>query len=228
MKLTKTIRVVVLGLVWLAGVPAAPAQEMITIPRARLEELERKEKELDRMKGELSTAKTETVRLKKEKEEAVAKAAAVIAAAPPEVVIQHVTPVLATLPPLAKGETVDALDLAGHYRADAAAADARYRKKVFKVKGEIVGFDKPLVTRNYHVHLRAADRLMRVVCAVVPPEKFSAVFTTKNGTVLTGVLKNGARIQLARLGDTVVVEGRCSGLDGQAVEMSGGVLLAAP
>ena len=205
--------------------PIAGAQETVTIPRARFEELERKEKELAKLKGDLSAARGEAVRLKTEKDEAVAKARAAVAADFNNPPITCVSPSMNTLPPLAKGEIVDAMDLAEHYRADAAAADARYRKKLFKVKGEIVGFDKPLMTRNYHVLLRGTGRELRVLCSVVPPEKYRAVFTTTGGTQLSGSFANGARVTLAKVGDTVVVEGRCTGLDGSMVEMSGCGLL---
>lgn len=206
--------------------PAASAQETVTISKARFEELERKEKELEKLKGDLSTAKVETARLKREKDDAVAKAAAGVAASPNEPLITHVSPPLNSLPPLAKGETVNAMDLGNHYRTDAVAADARYRKKVFKVKGEIVGFDKPMISRNYHVLLRTPSRELRVLCTVTPPEKYRAVFTTQGGTQLTGSLPNGARVVLTKVGDTVVIEGRCAGLDGPMVEMSGCSLLA--
>jgi len=206
--------------------PTAFSQETVTIPKARLEELERKEKELEKLRGELSATKTETVRLRKEKEDAVARAAAVTAAAQAEPDVTHASPPMATLAPLAKGEMVDAMDLANHYRADPAAADARYRKKVFLVKGEIVGFEKPMLTRNYHVLLRAADRQMRVLCVVEPPEKFSAVFPAKAGTVLMGAYSSGARFPLARLTDAVVIEGRCGGLDGGVVKLGGCTLLS--
>jgi len=218
--------VIALGALLLA--PPAFSQETVTIPKSRFEELVRKEKELDSLRGELSATKTESVRLRKEKEEAVAKVAAAMAAAPAEPAITHVSPPMATLPQLAKGETVDAMDLANHYRTDAAAADARYRTKVFRVKGEIVGFEKPMFTRNYNVLLRAADRQMRILCTVAPPEKFSAVFPAQGGTVLMGAYSSGTRVPLAKLNDTVVIEGRCGGLDGQIVKLNGCTLLASP
>ncbi len=226
MKCSIFTRLAVICISFVGLLPVALAQDTVTISRARFEELERKEKELDKLKGELSTVKTETVRLKKEKDEAVAKAAAVIAANPAESQAVHVAPPMNTLPALAKGTTVDAMDLAGHYRADANAADARYRKQLFRIKGEIVGFEKPLMTRNYHVLLRAADRQMRVVCVVAPPEKYRAVFTTQGGTVLIGAFANGGRVPVARVGQTATLEGRCRGADGFAVEMSGCVLLS--
>jgi hypothetical protein len=226
MKQSLLSRCAVICVVVLGALPAVLAQETVTIPKTRFEELERKEKELERLKGELSAAKGETVRLKKEKDEAVAQAAAVAAAAPLVPAVTHVAPPLNTLPPLGKEETVSALDLTSHYRTDAAAADARYRKQVFAVKGEIIGFEKPMLTRNYHLLLRGADGQARVVCVVTTPEKYVSVFTTQAGTVLTGSLASGARIPLARIGQTATLEGRCRGMDGLHVEMGGCVLLA--
>ena len=122
MKLSILIRLAVVCVTMIGGLPFARAQETVTIPKARFEELERKEKELDKLKGELSAARGETVRLKKEKDAAVAQAAAVVAVAPGEPVLAHVSPPMGALPPLGKGDTVNAMDLANHLRADAAAA----------------------------------------------------------------------------------------------------------
>src|SRR2546422_84127 len=120
---------------------SALAEEMVTIPKSRLQDLERKEAELEKLKAELSKAKGENVQLKRPHAEAVAK----IAGAPAnEPVVTHVSPPMASLPPLKEGEMVDAVDLANHYRAGAAAADERYRKQKFKVRGEVAGFEKPM------------------------------------------------------------------------------------
>jgi hypothetical protein len=226
MKQALLSRLVLISVAVVSLLPVALAQESVTIPKARFEELVRKEKELEKLKGDLSAAKGETARLKQEKDEAMAKAAAVVAATPNEPLITHVSPPLNSLPPLVEGETVDAMDLGNHYRTDAAAADTRYRKKVFKVKGEIVGFDKLLISRNYQVLLRTASEELRVLCAVTPPDKYSAVFTTKDGTQLTGAFPNGARVALTKVGDNAVIEGRCTGLDGSMVKLSGCRLLS--
>jgi hypothetical protein len=203
----------------LGALPSIVAQETVTIPKARLEELERKERELDRLKTELSAAKGETVRLKQEKDAAVAKAAAVTAPGSAQPVVTHAAPAMSTLPPVGKGDTVDALDLVEHFRADPTTASARYRGKTFKVKGEIASFDKPMMTRNYHVLLRGPDLQPRVLCVVAPPEKYVSVFTARNGTQLMASLTGGARVPLMKIGDAVVIEGRCRGLDGALVEM---------
>ena len=203
------------------------AQETVTLPKARLEELERKEKELERLKTELSAAKGETVRLKKEKDEAVAKAATAVAAAGTDVAVAHVSPPLATLAPLQAGEVVDAMDLANHYRADAGAAAARYGRQRIRVRGEVIGFEKPMFVRPYRILLKGPDRQTRVVCTIRPPDTYKAVFTINAGTQLVGLTANETRVALARIGDTVCLEGKCTGLEGNLVELSAGALVSA-
>jgi hypothetical protein len=196
---------------------AASAQDSVAIPKSRLEELERKEAELEKLKGNLSKTKEENQQLKKQHEEDAVK----IKSAPaPQPAIVHTSPPMASLPPLAKGETVDALDLAGHYRADALAADQRYRKRTFKVRGEITGFEKPMFVRDYKVLLKTADLQTRVVCDVYPPEKYKAVFPVKDGAELVALLPDESRVILLKVGDRVVLEGQCKGLSGSAVRMT--------
>lgn len=200
---------------------------MVTIPRSRLEELERKEKELEQLKAELSAAKDETARVKQEKQQVEARAAALTAALPAQP-RPHAAPRVETLPPLQKGDTVEAADLAAHFRDEPAAAAARYHGKTFQVRGEIIGFDKPMFTRNYHVLLRGADDQTRVVAVVTPPDKYVATYTAKGGTELVGVLGGGARTTLAKVGQVVQLTGRCRGIEGQIVELSGCVWPPAP
>ncbi len=207
------------------------ADETVTIPKSRLQELERKEAELDKLKGELHKTKGENVELKKQHEDDAAKTAelkkqhqedaakiANTAAAPPE--STHVSPPMSSLPPLKEGESVNALDLANHYRADAAAAGQRYGKHRFKLEGEIVGFSKPPFVRPYHLYLKAADREIRIVCGVTPPERYSVVYTAENATKLIGTVAGNKQV-MAKIGDTAVVQGRCEGLKGLVIEMSG-------
>ncbi len=194
------------------------AQEMVTIPKARLEELERKEAELEKLKGDLSKTREQNAQLQKQHEADAAKAARPPPAQP---TVTHVSPPLASLLPLKPGETVEALDLANHYRADAAAADRRYRKKRFLLKGEVAAFEKPLLRRDYRLILKTPDREMRLVCDVFPPDTFKAVLTIKNGSELVGQMPDTTRLPIAKVGDTVTVEGECDGLRDGAVVLSG-------
>ena len=257
--------------------PALPvmAEEMVTIPKSRLEELERKEAELEKLKADLTTTTDQNKRIQKQREADAAEqerlkaeltktmeqnvqiqkqreveaakdeqlkadlartsaqnaqlqhevAAAKVASSPSgEPAVTHQSPPMASLPPLGEGDTVDAMDLANYYRADSAAADQRYRKHEFLVRGEVAGFDKPIFRRDYKLILRTADRDTKVVCDIFPPDKYKAVFTVKNGSELVGVLPDESRAPLAKIGDTVTVVVRCNGLNDSVVTMSGGEL----
>ena len=210
--------------------------DRVTISKSRLEELERKEAELEKLKKEADKAesgrqqleseqrrlKSEAVELKKAKEAAVAAAASVAPA------IQHDTPAIATLPPVQKGEVLDAMDLMNHYRSEAAAAGKRYGAQPIRVKGEAVHFEKPGFVRYYLIYLKTTDRNWKVACRVYPPEKYSAVFTAKGGEDLVATTGSGARAVIARLGQTIVVEGRCQGLRDQMLNLTGCTLQESP
>ena len=84
----------------------AQAQETVNISRARLQELERKEAELESLKSDLKRSQGENVRLEKQEQENIDKLARIPAELP-----MHVSPPMNSLPALTEGETVDALDL---------------------------------------------------------------------------------------------------------------------
>jgi len=200
----------------LAPGPVSRAQDNVTVPKSRLEELERKERELERLKGDLNKTKDENTQLKQEKAKGEAKAATAPAAEP---VVVHTSPPMASLPPLKPGESVESLDLANYYRADSQAADHRFLRQKLTLRGEIVGFDKPLFVRNYKVLLKTADRDTRVICDFLPPEKSNAVFTSDHGNQLVALMGE-KRVLLARVGDQAVVKGECKGLHGTEIRMS--------
>jgi hypothetical protein len=192
--------------------------ESVTIPKARLDELERKEAELERLKVDLSKAGSQNVAPQKLP---VADEPKIATAPPAEPAVARVGPPLASLPPLEAGQPVEAIDLANYYRADAAAADQRFKKQKLIVRGEVAAFDKPLFRRDYKLVLKTADRDVRVVCDIFPPEKYRAVFTVKLGSELVGLIAGETRVPIAKVGDTVAVEGQCKGLRDSVVVMSG-------
>jgi hypothetical protein len=195
------------------------SQETVTIPKSRLEELERKEAELDKLK---STAKTQPAiqnRTAKKPDEVLPQNSAPQTRVPTPAPAVSEAPSFASLTPLEKNTIVSAVDLAAQYRANPGMADERYRKHTFKVQGEIVGFEKPLMVRNYYILLKTAEPLTRVICDFYPPENFKAVYTINGGTALVGTLSD-TRVPVAKVGDTVVIEGRCKGLSGGGVKLS--------
>jgi len=265
----------VLGL--LAFLPAwrLPAQDNVTIPKSRLEELERKEKELERLKGNPGKTNDANAQLKKENEKAAArppvaptaapittnvappaparsdtelerlkseltktkdensrlkqeneKAAARLQVAPAAQVATHMSPPMASLAPLKPEDVVEAMDLANYYHADAAAADQRYRKQKFTVRGEIVAFEKPPFLTNYRILLKTPDRAVKVICELNPPENAKAVFTVNHGEQLVA-LAGEQRVPMLKVGDTVQVAGWCKGANGSDVNFSGNDLKVA-
>lgn len=223
------------------------AEEMVTIPRARLEELERKEAELERLRKQMQEAQAETRRLEQDRqraemerqrlaqkaaeleqarEAAERKAAALTAAAASrEPVPVHTSPPIASLPPLEKGAVVDALDLANHYRTEAAAATRRYEAGLIHVKGEVVRFEKPPFLRHYVIHLKTPDAEWKVAARVYPPESHAAVFTARGGDELVATTSAGARFVIARVGEKVLIRGRCKGVRDHTVWLGDATLL---
>lgn len=212
------------------------AEEMVTVPKSRLQELERKESELQKLTGDLGKAQAEEKRLTGEQQQlkedmeklrtakqvAEAEAAAAAsAAAKADAVIQHDTPPMGSLPPLHAGEVVDAMDLMNHYRADAAAAKKRYEANRIRVEGEVMSFGKPMFVRPYIIYLKTTDRAWKVACTVHPPESFSAVFTVKGGDEIVGSTSAGARHTIAKIGQKVLIEGTCKGMREQTITLSG-------
>jgi hypothetical protein len=199
----------VLFLLGSSSIPSAFGQETVTIPKSRLEELERKEKELEKLKAQ-PVAPPRPI--------TPPPRTGTLAPAPP-----RESPPLGTLPPLKEGETVEAIDLANYFRQDPTAADKRFRKAKLTVRGEIAAFEKPMFQRDYHVLLQTGDRDTRVICRLFPPDKFSAVFTVNHGAELVGVMGE-TRVPMARVGETVLIKGVCKGFKDGIISIAGGEL----
>lgn len=191
---------------WLSPRPVQ-AQDNVTVPRSRLEELERKEKELQRLKGDFDKTKDENVQLKKEKEKLPAQPVQV---PPPAPVVTYVSPPLESLPAVQPYEIVDSMDLANYYHSDSVAADRRFHKQKITVRGEIVGFEKPLWKRNYYILLKTPTRETKVICDFLPPEKSNAVFITNHGDELVALMGE-TRVPIAKVGQSAIIKGECKG-----------------
>jgi len=209
----------------LIGLPGLPrvlaADDNVTIPKSRLQELEEKERELNRLKGDLTSTNAQNSPLKKEQPQTPSTSST----AAPEPAATHVSPPIASLPPLKENEQVDAMDLANHYRSDPASADARYLKHKFLLRGEIVGFEKPLLKRDYKILLKTGDRDTRIICNFYPPDQFNAVFISNHGSQLVASMGE-SRVPLAKVGQIVVLRAQCKGWKDSCVFISGGGMKA--
>lgn len=185
------------------------AQDDVTIPKSRLEELEQKERELEKLKGKPATPASKQVVAPETRSKPA-----------PLPVPTRKVPAVAALPPVEEGAQIDSEVLAAYYQAEKAAADERFRGKKLVVRGEIVGFTGALFRRNYRVILQGADKGTRVICDLMPPEQYKSVFTVKDGAELVGLVGE-TRVPIARLGNTAVVEGKCKGWKDNSVRILG-------
>jgi len=203
--------------VLVCAVSPCRADDMVPVSKARLQELERKAAELDRLKNsQAGTAPTTESSRQATGQEAARSAVTPAAKAAPQASIPPIT----TLPAFVPGESLDASTIAAHFKTDPTGAAGRYTGKKVAVRGEISGFDSTMFIRNYKVIFRPAGSDMAVICDFYPPEKYKAVFPADDGTRLVGTLANDQEVTIARTGQQVVVEGECKGAKKSAVRLS--------
>ena len=192
------------------------AQDTVPVPKSRLEELERKERELEQLKGDVAKTNAENAELKQKLQQIQTNQMAVSPA-------PHTVPAVATLPPLQPGEVIDSKDLVAWYRQEPGAADKRFLNQRLTITGEIAGFEKPLLKRNYRVLLPGTEPASKVICDFYPPEKFNAVIIANHGTQLMGVIGE-TRVPLTKVGEHVLIKGLCKGAHDSNVLISAGEL----
>jgi len=164
--------VLVLGL----AVPGSRAEtgQTVTIPRARYEELLRKEQELERLRStHAQTPPGQPGSFGPTGPPAPNSGAGLSGTA-----VLASGPALDSLPPLPDQGPIRASLLAAYFLREPATAATRLRDQTLRVTGRVVGFEKPLLTRNYHVLLETDQPTVRVRC-VVNPWKISAASTSR-------------------------------------------------
>jgi len=202
----------------------AKAQDDVSISKARLQELERKEAELEKLRNQLNAEKPapapavppSSVKGTNTTGVGLAPAPASVPPAAPT----PASPASATLPPLGADEVVSAIDLAAQYEQDRAAADKRYRKKSFSVQGEIERFEKRLFGRSYSILMKTGGSKLRVVCEVYPPEPYTVVFTASHDSEIVGMFGENRQV-LAKADSIAIAQGECKGLDGATITIKG-------
>lgn len=213
-----------LGLCLVASPLRAGTEETVTIPRSRYEELLRKEEELTRLRAKLEPSTPDTSSRAASPAPVLPSAAHAAAGAP----APSLPTAAASLPPLPDRGPVPAALLAGYLLRQPAFAAARLQNRNLQVHGRVVGFEKPLLTRNYHVWLETDEAAIRIRAVVVPPQQIRGAYVAQGGTTLMIADASGQRRPLLRLGDMVTLEGRVKGLQGNVVEMTGCRLLSPP
>lgn len=210
-----------LGLLLAGSALPAGAQTNVSIPKSRLEELEKKEAELEKLRNQLNPPKpvqTGQTELKAPPTIVNGQAPTPALTSVPEPV--HVAPAISTLPALKDGEVVSAIDLANHYQQDPAAAQQRYHKQSFAVQGEIERFEKRAFARSYSLIMKTGGSNLRVVCEVYPPEPYTAVYTATHGSEVVGMYGEQKKV-LARANSVALARGECKGLEGSEIVIKG-------
>ena len=185
--------------------------------RFRDHELKRKADEVEKLRQELARREAELRKLKDENER-VAREPNPAAPTASRVVEKSSTPI-EPLPAIKAGDTLDTKEIVLHYKTDSAAADHRYRKKTFQIKGVVERFEPKRFVRLYDVLLESPEKSVGLVCKFSYADRWKAVYTKEHGRLL--VAREGqSEIRLLKAGDTVIVRARCEGLKGSDLEFS--------
>ncbi|MBM3838477.1 MAG: hypothetical protein FJ398_11025 [Verrucomicrobia bacterium] len=184
-------------------------------PSELLRELRLKTAELEKIKREITTVRGEAAKVAEEPRRSSTRAAS--PADPGRVTPVRTVPPISSLPELKNSDVVAVEEIAQHYKTEPRSADARYRRKVFRIQGRIERFDEKLFVRKTEVFLGSPEGTQRVVCELPFPEEFNAVYSTKGGQVLVGVSGNRREVRLLEVGESVIFEGKCAGLQGGGI-----------
>jgi HAMP domain-containing protein len=205
---------------------SAFAQDTVPVPKRRLDELERKAAEVERLTRELEKARAELEALRRAPPPASAPHAssattsAVAGQTPPEPTPLPPTPAIATLPPLAAGDTVQAIDLIRHFAADPAAAQSRYTGKQFRIEGEVGDLNKSAFLAPYQIIFKVPGQNLRAVCQVTPPAEYPRVYVTEDRRRVVGELRGARPTTFVESGKPVRLRIECKGLRDDVIRLT--------
>ena len=129
-------------------------------------------------------------------------------------------PPLSTPDAATTNDVVDSRDLVRYYRADPAAADARFRDRRFRIRGTVQQFQGKAFRRGYTVHLDSTDPAVRIRCQFAYRSDWDAVHSADDDRRL--VAKHGELTRtLLKNGEEAVFLGKCEGLRDGMVDFSG-------
>lgn len=166
--------------------------------------IRRKLEEIERLKSDLTKAEQELRQLQPEGSPAAPGAPGTQpgSAAP--------SSNLADLPALTPETIVGVDTLVAHFRADHAAAQARYHKQTFIIKGNVTRFNPRVARRSYDLIFEPAERAPLIVAQFDYREHYRAVYTRDNGQSLFARLSERDESPLLHTGDSILIRGRCA------------------
>jgi hypothetical protein len=176
------------------------------------QDLRRKTQEVERLQQELERAQKDLRRLEQENEK--------LRQQPPTTVPLPSVEVT-QLPPLQKGETADVRDLVAQFHSDPDAAGRRYDRQRFQVKGTIEAFELVLFESRYRVRLTSPTPEYQVTCGFYYGNRYQSVFRRHEGKELVGRIDDRAVQPILRVGQPVVIRGKCTGLKAGEIRFTG-------
>jgi hypothetical protein len=202
---------------------AAPARQ-----RHQAEARKQKEAEIQKLKQDLARAESEAAVLNEGDGQTPSptRSRAKKSADPPRAPEPAARPV-AELPPVKPGEVLDADELLLQFTTDPPGTTRRYRNKSFRVQGVIDRFEPKLFIRKYDVILESPDRFVRVVAGFDYPNDYRAIYTTQRGQTLVGKPTENSELTMMRVGQKIVLEGKCKGARDGEIAFTGCRLISA-
>ena len=195
----------------------APARQ-----RHQAEARKQKEAEIQKLKQDLARAESEAAVLNEGDGQTPSPidSQAKKPAHPPRAPEPASRPV-AELPPVKPGEVLDAAELLQQFRTDPPGATRRYHNKSFRVRGVVERFEPKLFIRKYDVILESPDRFVRVAAGFDYPSDYRAIYTTQRGQTLVGKPAENSELTLMRVGQKIILEGKCKGARDTDIVFSG-------
>ena len=82
-----------------------------------------------------------------------------------------------------------------------------------------------MFVRKYDVILESPDRFVRVIAAFDYPNDYRTVFATEHGQKLVGKPAENKEVTMMRVGQTVVLQGKCKGARDTEIVFTGSGLV---
>jgi len=197
--------------------------------RYQAEARRQKDAEVQKLKQDLARAEAEAAKLNRaepqpKNEEAPPAAAQVqssVSTPQSGLTAAPVKPAAVDRPSLKIDGVLDAADLIDEFKMDSAAANERYQKKAFRIKGVVERFETKLFLRKYDVVLKSPEKFLRVVLRFDYPDEYKTIYAIQNGQKLVGHPAANKEVTMMTVGDSVLFQDTCKGLRDEEIIITG-------
>ena len=116
---------------------------------------------------------------------------------------------------------VEVSELVAQFVHEPEAAAQRYRGQVLRIQGEVARFQPGLFNKNYEVLLVTPARDLMVKCHFSYLDQYDSVYTTQEGRLLVGHRNGYQDHPLLKIGDAILLQGRCKGAKSGVITFAG-------